>query len=166
MTYRYPWRAMLPDYLRAGIGIACTGVPAAFMDLPPLATAVLGALAAVFILFALQAGLRQVTRIQVSEEAILALPAGTRIPWSGLSRLRLGYFSVRRDGRGGWMELKIRGGRRTLRIDSRLEGFADVVRRAAAAAAAACVDLDTATESNLANLGIGVAATREAGERR
>jgi hypothetical protein len=53
------------------------------------------------------------------------------------------------------MELKLRSGRRTLRVDSRLDGFTEVVRQAAAAASDACLHLDTPTVSNLAVLGIG-----------
>lgn len=156
MTYRYPWRAMAPDYTRAIAGLGCTGVPAVFMDLPLGVTAVLGFLAAIFLLFGLQAALRHGTRLRVSDRSIHALPLGPSLPWDGLTRLTLAYFSVRRDRRNGWMELKMRGGGRTLRVDSRLEGFAEVVRQAAAAAAAACLHLDAATVGNLATLGITV----------
>lgn len=156
---------MVPDYLRAGIGLACTGIPAVFMDLPSLVSAVLAFLAAVFLLFGAQAILRHTTRILVSERDIRALPVGIRIDWEALTRLTLAYFSVRRDGRSGWMELKLRGGHRTLRIDSRLDGFGEVVRQAAAAAAQACLHLDAPTLSNLATLGIGAGGGPEAEER-
>ena len=165
MTYRYPWRAMVPDYFRAGIGLACTGIPAAFMDLPPLVTGVLAFLAAIFLLFGVQAALRQATRVLVSEQDIRALPMGVRIEWDALTRLTLAYFSVRRDGRSGWMELKLRSGRRTLRIDSRLDGFREVLRLASAAATDACLQLDDSTLGNLATLGIGLSAGTEAGEQ-
>ena len=178
MTYRYPWRAMAPDYARAAGGFLCTATPALFMDLASLVTGVLAFLAAIFLLFGAQAALRHATRILVSERDIRALPMGTRLDWDGLTRLTLAYFSVRRDGRsgwsepsshqrpdgrGGWMELKLRSGRRTLRIDSRLEGFSEVVRQAAAAATGACLQLDTTTLGNLATLGIGVGSAPEAG---
>ena len=156
MTYRYPWRAMAPDYARAAVGVACTATPLILMELPGLVTAVLAFLGMIFALFGGQVVLRHTTRILVSERDIRALPMGTRVAWSGLSRLTLAYFSVRRDGRSGWMELKLRSGRRTLRIDSRLNGFTEVVRQAAAAASGACLHLDTSTVSNLATLGIGV----------
>lgn len=163
MTYRYPWRAIAPDYARAAGGFLCTATPALFMDLASLVTGVLAFLAAIFLLFGAQAALRHATRILVSERDIRALPMGTRLNWDGLTRLTLAYFSVRRDGRSGWMELKLRSGRRTLRIDSRLEGFSEVVRQAAAAATGACLQLDTTTLGNLATLGIGVGSAPEAG---
>jgi hypothetical protein len=164
MTYRYPWQAMVPDYARAALGMVCTGAPPVLMELPGLATTVLVFLAAIFALFGIQAALRHVTRILVSARDIRALPMGTRLDWDALTRLRLAYFSVRRDGRRGWMELKLRSGRRSLRIDSRLEGFTEVVRQAAAAASQGCVQLEPATVSNLETLGIAIAAEPEAGE--
>ncbi len=155
MTYRYPWRAMVPDYARAVLGLACAATPLIVTDLPGLAAAVLAFLAMIFALFGVQVILRHTTRILVSEGDIRARPLGPRLAWASLTRLTLAYFSVRRDGRSGWMELKLRSGRRTLRIDSRLDGFTEVVRQAAAAASDACLHLDTPTASNLATLGIG-----------
>lgn len=156
MTYRYPWQAMVPDYFRAAAGIVCTGAPLVLVEMPALVTGVLAFLTAIFAAFAAQAGLRHATRILVSARDIRALPMGIRLDWDRLTRLRLAYFSVRRDGRRGWMELKLGSGRRTLRIDSRLEGFTEVVRQAVAAASQSCVQLEPATLSNLANLGISV----------
>ncbi len=159
MTYRYPWRAVLPDYARAVVGVGFTAAPPMLMDLPGLVMWVLAFLALIFALFGAQAALRHATRILMSERDIRALPMGTRLAWDNLSRLNLAYFSVRRDGRDGWMELKLCSGRRTLRIDSRLDGFTEVVRQAAAAASDACLHLEPTTLSNLATLGVGAGAT-------
>lgn len=164
MTYRYPWQAMLPDYTRAAAGLACTATPLALMDLPGWVSAVLAFLTAIFAAFGVQAGVRHATRILVSARDIRALPIGTRVDWDRLTRLKLAYFSVRRDGRRGWMELKLKSGRRTLRIDSRLNGFNEVVRQAVGAASQACLRLEASTVSNLTTLGISIAARRGAGE--
>ena len=164
MTYRYPWRAMLPDYARAVLGLLCIGTPLAVMGLPDLVAGVLAFLAAIFALFGLQAALRHATRILVSARDIRALPMGTRLDWDRLTRLTLAYFSVRGDGRRGWMELKLGSDRRTLRVDSRLDGFTEVVRQAAAAASQACLHLEPATVSNLATLGISIVSEPGAGE--
>lgn len=165
MTYRYPWRAMLPDYVRAVAGMTCTITPLLLMDLSVPVVVVLGFLAMIFTLFATQAILRHATRILVNEREIWARPLGRRLAWDSLTRLKLAYFSVRRDGRSGWMELKVQSGRRTLRIDSRLDGFTEVVRQAAAAATHACLHLDTSTLSNLATLGVSVGLIAEPGTR-
>jgi hypothetical protein len=164
MTYRYPWQAMVPDYVRAAIGMLFAGMPLMLVEMPLVVTGVLAFLVVIFAAFAVQAGLRHATKILVSARDIRALPMGVRLDWDRLTRLRLAYFSVRRDGRRGWMELKLRSGRRTLRIDSRLEGFTEVVRQAAAAASEGCVQLEPTTLSNLANLGIAVVGHSGAGE--
>ena len=156
MTYRYPWRAMVTDHVRALVGVAGTVTPLILVELPGLVQVVLALLATVFVMFGLQAVRRSATRILVCERDIRARPLGKRLAWDGLTRLTLAYFTVRRDGRGGWMELKLQSGRRTLRIDSRLDGFTEVLRLAVAAAAGACLHLDASTLSNLAMLGIDV----------
>ncbi len=165
MMYRYPWQAMVPDYARAVAGMACTGGPLALMELPGAVTGVLLFLVAIFALFGAQAALRHATRILVSARDIRALPMGPRLDWARLTRLRLAYFSVRRDGRRGWMELKLRSGGRALRIDSRLDGFAEVVDLAARAASEACVELEPVTVTNLANLGITIDAEHASPEQ-
>lgn len=162
MTYRYPPRTLVPDYLRAALGVACTGGPLLLADLSGLASGSLAALAALFALFAVQVGWKHGTRILVSDQGIRALPMGRLLDWSRISRMSLAYFSVRRDGRRGWMELKLKSDGGTLRIDSRLEGFAEVVRRAVSAAGGARLHLDATTLSNLSALGI--AATGERAE--
>ncbi len=165
MTYRYPWRAMVADYTRAALGVAFTVAPLMLTDLPRLAAAVLAVLATLFVLFGMQVIYRHTTRILVSEGDIRARPLGRRLAWDSLSKLTLAYFSVRRDGRRGWMELKLRSGRRSLRVDSRLDGFTEVVRKAAAAASDACLHLDPPTVSNLAMLGIGEGIGEGIGKR-
>ena len=156
ITYRYPWRSMVADHIRACAGLVCTGAPLLFMELPGLVRWVLAFLAIIFIVFGLQAALRHATRVRVSERDIQALPLGKRLAWDALTGLTLAYFSVRRDGRNGWMELKLQSGRGNLRIDSRIEGFAEIVRLAAAAATGACLHLDASTSSNMITLGIDV----------
>lgn len=156
ITYRYPWRAMVADHVRALLGLACTGLPLLLMDLPGLVRWVLAFLAIIFMLFGFQAALRHVTRVRVSERGIQARPLGRRLEWDALTGLTLAYFSVRRDGRNGWMELKLLSGRHRLRIDSRLEGFPEIVRLGAAAASGACLHLDPTTSGNLSTLGIDV----------
>jgi hypothetical protein len=76
------------------------------------------------------------------------------IMWSELDRLKLSYYSTRRDRRSGWLQLELRAGGTRLNLDSRLEGFDRVVRRAAETAAARGLVLSEATAANLASLGL------------
>ena len=117
------------------------------------------------------------TRFELDEAGIRARGLlGAAIRWEDLCSLRLDYYSTRRDpeGRtmqGGWMQLKLRGSRHTwrtwrtsatLRIDSELEGFADLVRAVAFEARRRGVNFDWATRANLHVLGIDPALAEAA----
>ena len=52
------------------------------------------------------------------------------------------------------MQLRLRDARRTIRIDSELGGFVDLVRAAAFEARRRGVDADEATRANLEQLGL------------
>jgi len=83
----------------------------------------------------------------------------TSIWWSKLDRMKLSYYSTRRDGCGGWMQLKLSAGRSTLRIDSRVEEFSKLASASAKAAEMRGLSLDPATSANLQALGIEQRAT-------
>ena len=81
-------------------------------------------------------------------------PLGAALRWEDLRSLRLDYYSTRRDREGGWMQLRLRDAQRTIRIDSELEGFVELVRAVALEARRRGADLDEATRANLAVLGL------------
>jgi hypothetical protein len=68
--------------------------------------------------------------------------------------MKLAYYSTRRDGRGGWMQLQLRAGSTTLRIDSHIEGFSELISAAVAAAETRGLSLDPAPSANLQALGV------------
>jgi hypothetical protein len=78
------------------------------------------------------------------------------IAWAELDRMRLAYYSTRRDRKSGWMQLELGGSGARLSLDSRIEGFGEVVRRAAEAAADRHLQLSEPTAANLESLGIRV----------
>jgi hypothetical protein len=85
-------------------------------------------------------------------------PAGGIVEWRRLDRLKLSYFSTKRDRSDGWMQLAVGStGGRTVKIDSSLDGFHDVVERAAHAAGDTGLTLSEATRANLKAMGITVA---------
>ena len=152
MMYRYPPAKLAPDYVRAGVGIAVVGLPLVTMELPGVVYAVLACLTVLFAAFALQNLLQQLCRVEMSESTLVMRPWDTRIHWHELTRLRLAWFTVRRGGKQGWMELKLRSGRTRIRLDSRLDGFDEVMRRAVNAANEQGLDLDPVTLANLRTL--------------
>ena len=165
---RYSWRSLLPDFAGSGIGLALSIGPLAFVRPAESVAWVLAAVALLFLVYFGRTVCRQLTHIELDEAGIRARgPLGAAIRWEDLRSLRLDYFSTRRDpeGRtmdGGWMQLRLRDARRTIRIDSELEGFVGLARVAALEARRRGIDLDGATRTNLGVLGIELAATEAA----
>lgn len=151
----YPVSAMTGDYLRAAAGFVPSTALLATVPTGALATAILGGFAVIFGVFGLRTLYRQGTRIEVTDSELRALgPRRQVISWDTLDRLKLAYYSTRRDRRSGWMQLELGSGRTRVKLDSRIDGFDEVVRRAAAAARAHRVALSDATMANLEALGI------------
>jgi len=161
--FAYPASAMLGDYLRAAAGLAPTGLILATVSVGDVAALVLGGFATIFGAFAVRTALRHGTKLEVNETGVRAF--GLRriaIQWAALDRMKLAYYSTRRDRKSGWMQLQLGAGRARLSLDSRLDGFDRLVRHAALAAAAQNLTLSEATAANLHALGIRVPENRAA----
>ena len=129
--HRYPARAVLLDYLYAGLGLLFTLGPLAGTAPTGPAAWVLGGLAALFAVYGARTALRHRTCLNVSEEGLTVEGLMRRhLPWDRLTRCTLGYYATRRNRERGWMQLTLKVGRRNLRIDSQIEGFERIVRRA------------------------------------
>jgi hypothetical protein len=151
----YPASAMIGDYLRTAAGLVPTGAVFATTPVGTVGAAVLGGFAAIFAVFGLRTVLRHGTRLEMTETELRAQGARRcTILWAELDRMKLAYYSTRRDRRSGWMQLELGAGRARVRLDSRIEGFDQLVRRAAAVAASRGIALNEATFANLESLGI------------
>ena len=158
--HAYPPSALLGDYIRAAAGFFPSLAVLAIEPLGILGGTMLGGFAALFAVFGIRTALRHCTSIEVTEAALQT--SGLRqasIWWGKLDRMKLSYYSTRRDGRNGWMQLKLGAGWSTLRIDSRVEGFSELVMACAKAAERRGLSLDPATSANLQALGIELRAT-------
>ncbi len=157
MTHVYPPSSVWSDYLRAVAGVALTGGPVLLIDeLPTTSLTVLAGLAMLFLGFAVQTARRQRSVVETSDERIANVPRGALLRWDALTDERLANYSTRRDAERGWMQLTLREGRKRIHVDSRLDGFTEVVRRAAGAARRNRLTLRPSTLSNLSALGIDV----------
>ncbi|MFI5023349.1 MAG: hypothetical protein ACHQRJ_17085 [Alphaproteobacteria bacterium] len=153
--HRYPRAALRGDYLRAGIGLVLTGGLAALAGGQPVATGVLGGAALLFLAFALRTWLRQRTIIEIIDDGISTSGGrSVNLTWRDLSAFKLRYYATKRDRTGGWMQLTLAAGRKRLSLESSLDGFVEVTRRAALAATANGVRLDAPTRNNLLALGV------------
>jgi hypothetical protein len=161
--FAYPASAMLGDYLRAGAGLVPSALILATVSVNSVSGVVIGGFAAIFGAFAIRTALRHGTRLEVTETGVRALGIKrVEIDWAALDRMKLAYYSTRRDRKSGWMQLQLGAGRARLSLDSRLDGFDRLVRFAATAAAARGLELSEATAANLSALGIRVPESRAA----
>ena len=153
--YRYPAGAISADYARGLGGIALTAGPLwALTPSGPLAW-VLAACMLLFLVYFARAVVRHLTRIELSETGIAARgPFGGAIPWDELRSVKLNYYTTTSDRTGGWMQLDLGTRQRSICVDSRLEGFADVAGVAAQEAGRRGCRLDETTLLNLKALGV------------
>ena len=155
--HSYPASAMMGDYLRAAAGLVPAGAIFATTPVSGVAATVLGGFAAIFGVFGLKTALRHHTSIEMTDTEIRAHGLSQcSIRWAELDRMRLSYYSTRRDRRSGWMQLELSAGSARLSLDSRIDGFAEIVQRAAEAATARHLQLNDSTAANLESLGIRV----------
>ena len=144
---------MVRDYVTAGTGLALSLPPMVLLDLPAVALGAFGLMGLCFAAYGLGVVRRQRTRVETDEDGLSFSPPPRRIAWSEVTRFRLAWFSTRRDGARGWMELKVASPSATLRVDSRLDGFRELVGRAWHAASRRGLEPDPATRANLEALG-------------
>jgi hypothetical protein len=160
---RYPRATLWADYIRASAGVLLCGLPLLFLEVNHWLALVLGAGFVLFALFLARTALRDRTRYLLASDTLCADgPAGGVVEWNRLDRLTLSYFSTKRDRSDGWMQLTVgSAGGRAVKIDSSLDGFHDVVERAAEAAGSTHTALSRATRANLRAMGITVAGQEE-----
>jgi hypothetical protein len=154
VRFHYPVKALAPDYARSGAGFALCGGLLAFASPAPVAGGFLAAATGLFLVYLVRTVCRQLTQIELDEAGIRALgPLGADIRWENLRSMQLGYYSTRAGREEGWMQLRLRGAGGTLRIESELDGFPDLVRLVAAQASRRDLALDVASLANLRALG-------------
>jgi hypothetical protein len=154
--YRYPATTLIPDYLRVAFGVVITAGPLVALDLARGVAILLAGLTLLFLWFGVRTALRQFSWIELSAaEIALCGPIRRRLSWQEVRRLQLAYYAPRRARQDGWLQLTLRGpSGPAIRVDSTLDGFDDVLRRATGAAARNELPLDPATQANLAALGL------------
>lgn len=157
---RYSPRVLLLDGLRSIAGIAAAGLPLALARPPTWLAAVLAVLLMLFLVHLGMTVARGRRCYLLGEDALRVMPVGTTIDWERLDALHLDYFSTRRDGRAGWMQLRLRAGEARVRVDSSLAGFDELLGRAVRAARRRGLELSAATSANLALVVDGLGAHR------
>jgi len=155
--HAYPASAMLADYLRSAAGVLPTIAILLVAPVGVVEATLLCGFGGLFAVFGIRTMLRHRTWIDLTETGLRA--SGLReisISWAELDRVRLTYYSTRRDRREGWMQLELRAGGSVLRVDSRIDGFVELVTASVRAAEMRRLLLDPATSVNVQALRVRV----------
>jgi len=154
-VHRYPAAAIAADYARGLGGILLTGGALWLLGPSGALAGVLAAGMMLFLVYFARAVVRHLTRIELSETGITARgPFGGAVPWDELRSMKLNYYTTRSDRTGGWMQLDLGTGGRSISVDSRLDGFPEVAAVAAREAQRHGRQLDENTRFNLTVLGV------------
>ncbi len=160
-THEYPTRVLLMDFIRGFVGLVLCCALAIIVGIEHWLAIVLMALAALFCLYLYRLARRGRSRFEMDSHSLRlystrnSTQAATQLDWHELQRFELDYFCTRRDGRGGWLQLRLRGHTTAmLRLDSRLSGFEQITTSALQAARSCNVELSSATVSNLQAFGL------------
>jgi len=155
--HRYSRRALLADYARAAAGFALTAGPLLVINVEKKFAYGLAGLALLFLAYAVRTGLRERFALVIDEAGLHGRGwRETMVPWEEMGRVRLYYYSTRRDRSGGWMQLVIEGQGTSLSLDTGIEGFAEIARRAGTEAVRRGLPLNLATRANFASLGVAL----------
>lgn len=154
--YRYRTQDLLGDYARAAAGALICLAPVVFVGSNGV-TLALAAVGLLFVVFGLRTALRQATEIAVDDQGIAAVgPLSRHIDWDAVRRVKLSYYATRRDRQGGWMHMTLSGQGGSIRIDSALDGFDGIARRAGRAALENRAEISDTTRANFAALDIAL----------
>lgn len=155
--HRYETQSLVADYARSAAGTSVCGGLLLVSDLLPLLAYVLATLTALFGTYGVRTLMRHFIRLQVDDDGLRLWLGGRalrELPWESVQEVKIRYFSTRRDGADGWLQMVVSGGGRTIRCDSHLDDFRTVVEQACRAADQARVPLCETTVANLRSLGL------------
>ena len=145
----YETADLIKDDLRAVAGLVIFGSPLVFLQTIPWITVSLGAVTAVFLLFLGKCAIRHRTFVTVSDTTIgIRALKSTEIEWAAVSHVVLKYYSPRRRSGQGWMQLTVSDGAGKIVIESGLQGFEGIVRRAARIIGQNGLDVSASTRTN------------------
>lgn len=149
-TYRYPRALLLFDGLRAGFGILTSLGPLLFLDVSRILAVVLGGVAVLFLWFSCRVLIQYSVTIVPADDGFLYRGWRRRSwHWQDLRGLKLAYYAPMRRRGAGWYQLTLTGNNQSIRLESTLSGFDQLLRSAVEAADRARLVLDVTTRENL-----------------
>lgn len=147
--HRYPARTIRAAIFRAISGLAVISVLALAIEFSAAVLAVYALLIVIFLAYCVRTLLRAASTIVSDDGGLRVLgPRPREVGWSELTDVRLSYYTTRRDGEKGWMELTLISPDGTIRMDSDITDFARIARLSQRAAAARGLNLSAVTIRN------------------
>lgn len=158
-VFRYNIKDLRGDYLRAAAGLILCLAPLLFVPTNPAIVGVLGGLAALFTVFGLATFIRHRSVIILDDTSIgMTSPFQQILSWDKVEQVTLSYYTTRRDGSKGRMQLRLADRkslfRRRFSVDSTLEGFETIASAAFTVAKRNGLTLSPATKANFRALGL------------
>lgn len=150
--YRYPIRFIMREASKSGGGAILCAVPLLTLDgLADGVKIVLALISALFVIYSVTTLRRGKQIVVVDDEAIrITRRTSTKtLRWDAMTGFDLRFYRLGRDRTTGWMQLRLSNGSQTLRIESSLDGFGDVLKQAAGAAEQAGLELTDTARFNL-----------------
>jgi hypothetical protein len=155
--HRWPAASLAGDFARGGVGFAVTLFLLLVLPVASIAFAVCLILALVFGFYLADTARKLASHVELDEGGVRVtrgVAGGKTIRWGELERFELRYYSLRRDRKEGWMDLTLKGGGRTIKLDDRLDRFDRILACAFEAARTREVGLSQATYANLIAAGL------------
>ncbi len=147
--HAYSPNSLRADYFKALVGMLACWAPFAYGAEVSGGMMILLVCGGLFGLLAIRTMMKSLTKFSLNGEGLkVNFPMRREISWHELTFLSLSYYSTWRNGDNGWMQLTLKDGRKSLRLESNVSGFEDIVGNALAAAHTARLQLDQKTLRN------------------
>lgn len=166
--YRYPFRNLVGDYLRAALGVGLLSMPF-FHSFGAhwMISLVLAALLGLFGSFGFATAIRQFSQVLADEHGLRLLgPRRVALPWNEISEVDLRYFSTRREKRDGWFQVKVKGKGGQIKADSNLDDFDGFLAFLATAITRHGLPVSRIARENFQAAGFAISAADGEGEER
>jgi hypothetical protein len=163
--FHYPLSNLWPDYLRSATGFGLTMLPMPnVIGGNVIVLGIMLGLAGLFGSFGITTLLRHKSAIGIDDQGLWIEGLRTKaLRWTDVAEVDLRYFSTRRDKEKGWMQLKVRGLGRTIKIDSNLNDFDGLMRLVVTAVTRHDLTVTPIGRENLASLGKTLSAKEDNG---
>lgn len=158
--YRYPIRQFLTEAGGAVTGVTFFGAPLLFVKPSSVIFLALTLVIALFVVYGIRAMIRQKQAFRLTDAGLVRTGLNPcEISWNTLKRVRVRYYSTRRDRTSGWLQMIVDGEGKTVRVDSALIDFDVFTSEVVGKAAEIGAELDGTTIQNCLAAGISLPRT-------